>query len=309
MQNVKLEKPVSVKTSLRSVLTGTGVALVTPFKGNFDLDLDALGKVIDFVIDGGVEYVVSLGTTGETPTLDIREKLTLLQFTYEKVAGRVPVVVGIGGNNTRELVKDLETFPLEKATAILSASPYYNKPSQEGIFQHYKALAEASPKPIILYNVPGRTGRNMTAATTVKLAHEVPNIAGMKEASGDMQQCMQVLRDRPDNFLVVSGDDALVVPQIACGMDGVISVAANCFPRIFSDTVRASLAGDFKAAKKGNDQLMEGYDLLFAENNPAGVKAFMSEMGLVRNVVRLPVVPLSESLHSRAKKYLKTLNT
>ncbi len=309
MQNVKLESPQSVKTSLRSVLTGTGVALVTPFKGNFDIDLDALGKVIDFVIDGGVEYVVTLGTTGETPTLDKEEKFAILQYTYEKVAGRVPVVVGIGGNNTHELIKDLESFPLEKATAVLSASPYYNKPSQEGIFLHYKALAEASPKPIILYNVPGRTGRNMTAATTLRLAQEVPNIAGMKEASGDMQQCMQILKDRPDNFLVVSGDDALVVPQIACGMDGVISVAANAFPRIFTNMIRASLSGDFKGAKKGNDQLMEGYELMFAENNPAGVKALMSELGLIRNIVRLPVVPLSEALHTKAKKYLKAFTS
>ena len=291
---------------IKTQLAGTGVALVTPFKGNFDLDLDALGKVIDFVIDGGVEYVVTLGTTGETPTLDKEEKFEILQYTFEKVAGRVPVVVGIGGNNTNELIRDLESFPLEQATAVLSASPYYNKPSQEGIFLHYKVLAEASPKPIILYNVPGRTGRNMTAATTIRLANEVPNIGGMKEASGDMQQCMQILKDRPDDFLVVSGDDALVVPQIACGMDGVISVAANAFPRQFTDMIRSALDGDFKTAIKANDQLMEAYELMFAENNPAGVKAFMSELGLIRNLVRMPVVPLSEPLHTRAKKYLKS---
>ena len=294
-----------MSTSLRKLLSGTGVALVTPFKGNFDIDLDALGKVIDFVIDGGVEYVVSLGTTGETPTLDKEEKIALLLYTYEKVKGRVPVVVGIGGNNTHELVRDLETFPLEKSIAVLSASPYYNKPSQEGIFFHYKALAEASPKPIILYNVPGRTGRNMTAATTIRLAREVPNIGGMKEASGDMQQCMQILRDRPENFLVVSGDDALAMPQLACGMDGVISVAANCFPRSFTDMVRASLKGDFKMAKKLNDPLIEGYDLLFAENNPAGVKAFLTELNLINNCVRLPVVPLSEELHDKVEKFLR----
>src|SRR3954470_24965476 len=194
--------------SLQNQLRGTGVALVTPFAATGDIDFDSLGKVIDFVIDGGVEYVVSLGTTGETPTLDKEEKKDIVNYTFERVANRVPVVVGIGGNNTRELVKDLETFPLEKAVAVLSASPYYNKPSQEGIFQHYKALAAASPKPIILYNVPGRTGRNMTAATTLRLANEVPNIAGMKEASGDMQQCMEIMRDKPLDFAVVSGDDA-----------------------------------------------------------------------------------------------------
>lgn len=289
---------------VRQQLSGTGVALVTPFQGNFDLDLDALGRVIDFVIDGGAEYIITLGTTGETPTLDKEEKMAIIFYTYEKVGGRVPIVVGVGGNNTHELVKDLESFPLERATAVLSASPYYNKPSQEGIYYHYKALAEASPKPVILYNVPGRTGRNMTAATTLRLAHEVPNIAGMKEASGDMIQCMQILRNRPDDFLVVSGDDALALPQIACGMDGVISVAANCFPKQFSDMVRAGLKGDFKSAKKLNDQMIDGYDLLFAENNPAGVKAFLTELGLISNTVRLPVVPLSESLHEKVKRYL-----
>jgi len=289
---------------LREQLQGTGVALVTPFQGNFDLDLDALGRVIDFVIEGGVEYLITLGTTGETPTLDKEEKMALILYTYEKVAGRVPVIVGIGGNNTHELVRDLESFPLDKAIAVLSASPYYNKPSQEGIFYHYKALAEASPKPVILYNVPGRTGKNMTAATTLRLAHEVPNIAGMKEASGDMLQCMEILRDRPADFLVVSGDDALALPQMACGMDGVISVAANCFPKQFSDMVRYCLKGDFNMAKKINDPLINGYDLLFAENNPAGVKAFLTQLGLITNTVRLPVVPLSEALHEKVKKYL-----
>ena len=288
----------------RKQLSGTGVALVTPFQGNFHVDLEALGRVIDFVIDGGAEYVITLGTTGETPTLDKEEKMAVIRYTYEKVAGRVPIVVGIGGNNTHELVKDLESFPLEKATAVLSASPYYNKPSQEGIYYHYKALAEASPKPVILYNVPGRTGRNMTAATTLRLAHEVPNIAGMKEASGDMIQCMQILRDRPENFLVVSGDDALAFPQIACGMDGVISVAANCFPKQFSDMVRAAMKGDLQSAKKLNDRMIDGYDLLFAENNPAGVKAFLTELGLISNTVRLPVVPLSDGLHEKVKRYL-----
>ncbi len=291
--------------SLRQTLYGTGVAVVTPFKSNFEVDLEALSKVIDHVINGGVEYIVTLGTTGETPTLSKEEKIAIIRFTYEKVNGRVPVVVGIGGNNTQEVIKELETFPLEKAVAILSASPYYNKPSQEGIFQHYKALAAASPKPLILYNVPGRTGRNMTAATTIRLAKEVSNIAGIKEASGDMAQCMQILRDRPDNFLVVSGDDALVLPQVACGMDGVISVAANALPKEFTHMVRQCLKGDFKAAKQLNDRLIEGYELMFAENNPAGVKAFMAELKLLQNYLRLPMVPLSEELHEKVKAYLK----
>jgi 4-hydroxy-tetrahydrodipicolinate synthase len=290
--------------ALREKLRGTGVALITPFNSGLSIDYKALEKVIDFVIQGGVEYLVTLGTTGETPTLSKEEKEELIHFTFEKTAGRVPIVVGIGGNNTRELVQDLEHLPLDKAVAILSASPNYNKPSQEGLFQHYKVLAEASPKPIILYNVPARTGRNLNAATTIRLAREVENIAGIKEASGDMAQCMEILRDRPEHFLVVSGDDALALPQIACGMEGVISVVANGFPKPFTDMVRASLKGDFRAAKCLNDQLIEAYELLFGENNPAGVKAAMTELKLIGNHVRLPLVPLSEGLHKRLKAYM-----
>ncbi|SKA08023.1 4-hydroxy-tetrahydrodipicolinate synthase [Sediminibacterium ginsengisoli] len=290
--------------SVRQQLQGTGVALVTPFGSNFEIDFEALGNVIEAMIKGGVEYLVTLGTTGETPTLDKQEKLDIVHYTFEKVAGRVPVVVGIGGNNTAELIKELHSFPLDKAAAVLSAAPYYNKPSQEGLFYHYKALAEASPKPVILYNVPGRTGRNMAAATTIRLANEVANIAGIKEASGDMLQCMQILRDCPDDFLVVSGDDALALPQIACGMQGVISVAGNAFPGDFSGMVRTALKGDFAAAKRINDRLMDAYEIMFAENNPAGVKAFMHEQGLIGNYLRLPVVPLSAGLHKQVKNYL-----
>ena len=290
--------------SLRETLRGTGVALVTPFNSRGAIDFDALGKVIDFVIDGGVEYLITLGTTGETPTLSKREKTDLIQYTYDRARNRVPVVVGIGGNNTAELINDLEHFPLDEAVAILSASPYYNKPSQEGIFQHYKALAESSPKPLLLYNVPGRTGRNVTANTTLRLANEVDNIAGIKEASGDMIQCMQILRDKPEDFIVVSGDDALALPQLACGMDGVISVAANCFPKKFSEMVRLGLKGDFVSAKLVNDELIEGYDILFVENNPAGVKAFLAEEGLIENHLRLPLTPLSSEVMKRLKDYV-----
>ena len=289
--------------SLRKTLSGTGVALVTPFDSNEAIDYDALGKLIDFNIDNGVEYVITLGTTGETPTLTKQEKLDIVNFTYDKVNGRVPVVVGIGGNNTKEVIENLKNFPLEKATAVLSASPYYNKPSQEGIYLHYKALAAASPKPIILYNVPGRTGSNMTAETTLRLAKE-KNIAGMKEASGNMVQCMHILRDRPEDFLLVSGDDHVAMPLIACGMDGVISVAANCFPKDFSEMIRLSLKGDFAAARKLHYRLLEAYDLLFVENNPAGVKGFMYEQGLIENVLRLPVTPLSEATQNKVKAFL-----
>lgn len=289
---------------LRQTLKGTGVALVTPFTSNEDVDYDALAAVIEFVIEGGVDYVVTLGTTGETSTLSKEEKLALVKYTYEKVNGRVPVVVGIAGNNTRELAKEIEKFPLEKATAILSASPHYNRPTQEGLFLHYKALAEASPKPLILYNVPSRTGRNVNSSTVIRLANEVENIGGLKEAGSDMGQCLQILRDRPGHFLVVSGDDTLALPQLACGMDGVISVAANSFPKKFSDMVNFCLKSDFKNAKAINDGLIDGYELLFAENNPAGVKAALAALGLIKNYLRLPLVPLSEKLNSKLKVYL-----
>jgi len=290
--------------SLREQLKGTGVAIITPFKSSMEVDFDALGKLIDFIISNGVEYIVSLGTTGETPTLETEEKFDIINYTFEKVHGRVPVVVGIGGNNTKEVMENLQSYPLEKAAAVLSASPYYNKPSQEGIFQHYKNLASASPKPVLLYNVPGRTGSNISAATTLRLAKEVENIAGIKEASGNMVQCMHILRDRPADFLVVSGDDHITLPLIACGMDGVISVAANCFPKDFSEMVRYCLKGDFAAARPLHYKLLEGNDLLFAENNPAGAKAFLYELGLIENALRLPVVPLSAPLQQKVKDYL-----
>lgn len=292
--------------NLRTQLRGTGVAVITAFTNDNQVDYDALAKLLDHLIDNGVSYIVTMGTTGETPVLSKEEKKAIIEFTYNHVNGRVPVVVGVGGNSTKEVIDDLGYFPLDKATAVLSASPYYNKPSQEGLFQHYRALAEASPKPIILYNVPGRTGRNMTAATTLRLASEVKNIAGIKEASGDMVQCMEILKECPDNFLVVSGDDALALPQVACGMDGVISVAGNAFPKEFSSMVNHALASEMQEAKKLNELLMPAYDLMFVENNPAGVKAFLSEMGIIKNNVRLPVVPLSGELHQKVKTYLNT---
>ena len=293
--------------SVRELLRGTGVAAVTPFTANNLIDFEALGKLLDHLINGGVQYIVTMGTTGETPVLSKEEKKSIIEFTYAHVNERVPIVVGVGGNSTQDVIDDLQYFPLQQATAVLSASPYYNKPSQEGIFQHYKALAAASPKPILLYNVPGRTGRNMTAATTLRLA-TIPNVAGIKEASGDMQQCIEILKDRPEHFMVVSGDDVLAMAQIACGMDGVISVAANVFPQQFSQMIHHSLSFDFSTAKKLNDLMLKGYDLMFAENNPAGAKAFLAEIGILQNMLRLPVVPLSEPLHEQVIAYLKTMH-
>ena len=290
-------------------LKGTGVALITPFKKNMEVDYPALDKLLDFVMEGGVEYVITLGTTGETPTLSRDEKLDIVRFTFDKIKQRIPVVVGIGGNNTREVMKDLESYPLEKAVAVLSASPSYNKPSQEGIYLHYKALAEVSPKPIIVYNVPGRTGSNITAETTLRIAKDIENIQGIKEASGNMVQCMHILKNRPADFLVVSGDDHLALPLVALGMEGVISVAANCFPKDFSEMIRFGLKGNFEKARPLHFKCLEGLDLLFAENNPAGVKAFLYELGVIENVSRLPVVPLSMEFHDKVKAYLANVNS
>src|SRR5688572_18319071 len=276
--------------SLRDQLKGTGVALVTPFKKDKSVDFEGLKKLVDFVIEEGVNYVVSLGTTGETPTLKKEEKLQIVEETLSYVSARVPVVIGVGGNDTEAVIKEIEYLPVEKAAAILSASPYYNKPSQEGIFQHYSAVANSTTRPVILYNVPGRTGSNISAATTIRLAREIANINGIKEASGNMNQCMQILRDSPEDFMVVSGDDNLTLAQIACGMDGVISVAANCFPKDFSSMVNCAIEHDLTRARALNNRLLEGYDLLFAENNPAGVKAFLFELGIIQNELRLPLV-------------------
>ena len=283
-------------------LSGTGVALVTPFDTEKEVDYKALETIINYVIDGGVGYIVILGTTGETPTLSISEKIAIINFTYLKVAGRVPVILGIGGNSTKETIEALNKYPLEGAIAVLSVSPYYNKPSQEGLYQHYTAIANASVKPIILYNVPGRTGRNIDATTTLRLATH-PNIIGIKEAGGDFDQCMEVIKNKPTDFFVVSGDDGLSLSQIACGMTGVISVAANAFPKEFSSMINLCLQGNFKDARTIHFSLLEAYNLMFAENNPAGIKAFMFEKGLLLNELRLPVTPLSKPLHDAVKAF------
>jgi 4-hydroxy-tetrahydrodipicolinate synthase len=284
-------------------LTGTGVAIVTPFK-NHQVDFDALGKLIDYLINGGVQYIVTMGTTGETPVLSKEEKIEVINFTSSYISGRVPLVIGMGGNDTNNLIRALGSYPVEKAVAILSASPYYNKPSQEGIYQHYKAVAAHSPKPLILYNVPGRTGRNITAATTLKLANDIENIIGIKEASGDIIQAMEILRSRPEGFLVLSGDDSLALPQMACGFDGVISVAGNAFPQAFSKMIHLCQQQNFKEAKLLNDKLIPAYNLMFEENNPAGVKAFLNQLGLISNELRLPLVPLSDGLFDQVKIFM-----
>lgn len=283
---------------------GTGVALVTPFKKNKSVDFDTLRMLVDHVIDNGVDFLVALGTTAETPTLSTPEKLDILINVIEQCKGRIPVVAGIGGNNTSEVAKQMESYPLEKVDGILSVSPYYNKPSQAGIIAHFKELNKIAPKPIILYNVPGRTGSNMLASTTLKLANECENIVAVKEASGNIVQCMELILNKPSNFSVLSGDDNLTLAQIAIGFDGVISVAANCYTKDFCEMVQAARNFEMQKAQALHYKLLSGIDLLFAEGNPAGVKCVLSELELCENEFRLPVVPVSYNTHEQIKNFL-----
>lgn len=287
---------------------GTGVALVTPFHPDLTIDYSALGKLIDSVISGGVNYLVALGTTAETPTLSPGEKREILHYIVEHAAGRVPIVCGIGGNNTGEVIHQLHEYDLSGVAGILSVAPYYNKPTQEGVYQHFKAIASATDKPIILYNVPGRTVTNILPATALRLANEFPNIVAIKEASGNLAQCMDLVQGAPQHFAILSGDDDLVVPQISIGMQGVISVAANCFTKDFTGMVNAALEGNFTGACALHYKLLKSIRLLFAEGNPAGVKCVLHKMNICKNTLRLPLVHASEELemeigklHSEAK--------
>lgn len=277
-------------------LRGTGTALVTPFTSGFRIDFESLGKVINHNIEGGVDFLVSLGTTGESATLTWEEKVQVLEFTAEKINGRVPLVAGFGGYSTDAVVKAVKGFHFSGIEAILSVSPYYNKPTQEGIYQHYKALSDVAPVPVILYNVPGRTGSNIKAETTLRMAHELPNIAAVKEASGDLVQCMEIVRDKPDDFIVLSGDDALTLPLLSFGFDGVISVIANAFPQQFSDMTRFALEGDFKEASKLHLKLLNMMKLLFTDGNPGGAKYALQCLGLCQNYLRLPLVPVNDKV-------------
>ena len=276
--------------------TGTGVAMVTPFNTDSSLDLDGLTRLINSCIDGGVEYLVSLGTTGESATLNKEEKEKVIQHTIETINGRVPLVIGLGSNNTADLISSIEAQNFDKVDAILSVSPYYNKPTQEGIYQHYKAIAETCPVDIILYNVPGRTSSNISTETTIRLANDFDNIVAIKEASGDMEQCMDIIRKKPDGFQVISGDDLLALPYLACGMDGVISVIANAYPKHFSDMIRCSLDHNFKSGADLHYRLMDLMQLLFADGNPGGVKVVLEKNGICKNSLRLPLVPVNNSI-------------
>jgi 4-hydroxy-tetrahydrodipicolinate synthase len=285
-------------------LIGTGVALITPMDKEGNVDYTSLKKIVALGIKGGLNTMVVLGTTAETPTLTSEERQAILTFVAEEAQGKITLIAGFGGNNTQQVVDELSAADLSGYSFILSASPYYNKPSQEGIYQHYKAVAKASPLPVILYNVPGRTSSNMHPDTTLKLAREIKNIVGIKEASGSIDQCIKLIKNKPKDFIVLSGDDNLVVSQMAIGVQGVISVIANLLPKEFSQMVNLCLDGDFKKASETQIDLSEFIDLLFEEGNPVGIKAAMSLSNLCVEHLRLPLVPASVSLRERIKKML-----
>ena len=288
-------------------ILGMGVALVTPFTANKEIDYPALRRVIDHVVDNGADFLVVLGTTGETPALFSEEKTAIKQFVKEETKGRVPLVIGIGGNNTAEIVKQLKEDDFSGYSAILSVVPPYNKPSQEGIYCHFKAIAEASPLPVILYNVPGRTGVNMNADTTLRLAKEVPGIIGIKEASGNLHQIQRLLREKPETFTILSGDDGMTYPLMTLGVEGVISVLGNAYPKDFSEMVHLCLEGNYIEAVDYHFKFREIIRLLFTDGNPAGVKCVMHNMGLIENELRLPLVPVSESTASEILHWVKEL--
>ena len=286
---------------------GTGVALVTPFNTDGTVDYQGLKKLINHLVDGGIDYLVSLGTTGETATLAKEEKKKVWDFTAEINNGRLPLVAGIGGNDTSVIGETIKSFERNQYSAILSVSPYYSKPTQEGIYQHYKYLSELSELPIMLYNVPSRTGSNMSPETTCRLAHDFKNIIATKEATGSFDQFNQIMRDKPEDFLLISGDDPIALPMISIGAVGVISVLGNALPKQLSDMVRLCLKGDFTSALPAHLSLLEITRLLFAEGNPAGVKAALKQLGICDDVVRLPLVKASEGLNTLIATQLKQL--
>ena len=286
---------------------GTGVAVITPFKNDLSIDFAAMGRIIEHVIAGGVNYIVLLGTTGEASTLSNDEKSALTCFTVEAIGKRVPLVLGIGGNNTSDVVSYIRNSDLEGVDAILSVAPYYNKPCQKGLFQHFRQVALASPLPVILYNVPSRTASNILPETCLELARSCDNIIGIKESSGNYENIMKIMRDKPDSFLVISGNDIDVLTIAALGGSGVISVLANAYPAECSEIVQHALKNNFKNAREIQFRFMEITELLFAEGNPGGIKAIMSNMNLCQNTLRLPLVPVSRSMQTRIAKAMEAL--
>ncbi|MEN8928563.1 MAG: 4-hydroxy-tetrahydrodipicolinate synthase [Flavobacteriales bacterium] len=288
-----------------SNLKGLGVAMVTPFKVNKDIDYPALEKLTNHLITGGLDYLVVMGTTGESATLSAAEKQEVLDFVIKINKNRLPIVFGIGGNDTIKMVEEYKNFNLTGVSAILSASPYYNKPSQEGIYQHYKYLSENINHDIILYNVPGRTSSNMSAKTTVRIAQDFENVIAIKEASGDLGQVMHIINNKPQDFFVISGDDALTLPMIAVGAEGLISVIANSHPAVAKNLVSKAMNGDYQESKESHYQLLELVDAIFSDGNPAGVKEILKSMDIMTNNLRLPLIPVNDSVKATLKTLLK----
>jgi 4-hydroxy-tetrahydrodipicolinate synthase len=283
------------------IFKGTGVAIVTPFNAKGLVDFKSIPVLVDHIIKGKVDYLVALGTTGESATLSEEEKVEVLNCIVGAVKKRVPVVLGQGGNNTLEVVRGFANYDFSNIAAVLSVSPYYNKPSQQGIFEHYQVVAKESPRPVILYNVPGRTSSNISAETTLRIANEVENVIGMKEASGNIEQCMRIIQRKPKKFLLISGDDALTLPLIASGADGVISVVANAYPLGFSEMVRQALAGNLKKAQVLHYKHLAIIEQMFADGNPAGVKEFLALLKICENHVRLPLVRVNKQVQDKIK--------
>jgi len=288
-------------------LTGTGVAVITPFRNDGSIDFKSLGKLLDHIIKGGINYVVVLGTTGESVTLSKDEKKAVVNFVIDTVNCKIPVVVGMGGNYTEEILDTINHHDFTSIDAILSVAPYYNKPSQQGLYLHFKAIATASPVPVIIYNVPGRTGSNISAETTIRLANDCKSIVATKEASGNLGQIMQIINNKPKGFQVISGDDAIALPIIALGGSGVISVAANAYPREISDMINLALKGDFTKAGTIHYKLLDVVNTLFDEGNPAGIKALLDIMKIAPNNLRLPLAPVSEKLYARLELLAKKI--
>ncbi|OIV40991.1 4-hydroxy-tetrahydrodipicolinate synthase [Flavobacterium johnsoniae] len=286
-------------------LIGTGVALVTPFKKDFSVDIEALQRIVNFSIDGGVEYLVVMGTTAENATLTESEKELVINTVIDVNKGRLPLVLGVGGNNTMQIVEELKTRDFSAFEAILSVSPYYNKPTQEGIYQHFKAIAEASPIPVILYNVPGRTSSNMLPSTVIRLANDFDNVVAIKEAAGDMAQALQLIKNAPKDFLVISGDDMIALPIVLAGGAGVISVIGQGFPKEFTEMIRLGLNKKVAEAFKTQYFLSDCIDMIFEQGNPAGIKQVFQALGIADNTVRLPLVSVDESLAQRLNEFVK----
>lgn len=289
----------------QNIFKGLGIALVTPFKLDGSVDYEALKRLLDYQIKNGADFLCILATTGETPTLTAEEKKNIKELVIERAGGKLPILMGCGGNNTRAVVEELQTGDFSGIDGVLSVCPYYNKPSQEGLYQHFKAIAAATKLPVVLYNVPGRTGVNLKAETTVRLANDCPNIVAIKEAAGSLEQVDEIIKHKPASFDVISGDDALAFPMVACGAVGVISVIGNALPKEFSRMLRLEMRGEFESARKIHHKFTDLFNLLFVDGNPAGVKAMLHEMGMIENVLRLPLVPTRLTTMQRISECLK----